>query len=164
LKNLYDKSDVTNYIQKTQTDFDKVQKRLFARMEKVTNHPIYRNDFTCFITSFPRFPYDYEKGYIWISNKRTFDGQVSIFIHELLHFQYFAYFGEKVWDELGPNKHGELKEAMTVILNEEFRDFTSEKEEGYEIHQELRKKLLLIWKKTKNMDLFIEKAIKLMKV
>ncbi len=163
LKKLYSDLEIEKHIQKTQSGFDKKQDQIFERMEKVTNRPIYRKAFTCFITSFPRFPYDYEKGCIWISHKRDLDFQVAIFIHELLHFQYFEYFGEKVWDKLGKEKHGRLKEAMTVILNDEFRDITPLSDDGYEIDKELRKKLLPLWRKSENMDEFIDLAVDLMK-
>jgi hypothetical protein len=163
LQELYSKLEVEKYLNEMQTGFDKVKDKLFERMEKVTNRPIYRNNFTCFSTSFPRFPYDYENGYVWISNKRKLEYQIQIFIHELLHFQYFKYFGEKVWDEIGSEKHAELKEAMTIIIDEEFKDITTVQDEGYEIHKNLRKKLLEVWLATKNMDEFIERSINLMK-
>lgn len=160
LKNLYGNLNINKYIKEIQKGFDLKKEKIFERMEKVTGHPIYRNNFTCFITSFPRFPYNYEKGYIWISNRKPLDFQLQIFIHELLHFQYFAYFGEKIWKELGPKKHSEIKEAMTIILNDEFRDLILTKDEGYEEYKSLSLKLLKIWRKTKNMDKFINEAIK----
>lgn len=51
---------------------------------------------------------------------------------------------------------------MTVILNEEFSDITPEKDDGYVIYQELSKKLLNVWLRTKNMDKFIDEAIDLL--
>lgn len=163
LENIYKNLNIDSYINDIQKGFSKNQSKIFERMHKVTNRPIYRDTFICFLTSFPRFPYNYEKGYIWISNKRPLDFQISVFIHELLHFQYFAYFGEKVWDELGPDMHEGIKEAMTIILNEEFKDITPVSHEGYEIYRDLSKKLLEIWGKTENMDKFIEKTIKELK-
>ena len=163
LDEYYLKVPAIGHIKEIQDGFNKNSEKIFQRMEKVTNRPIYRENFTCFITSFPRFPYNYEEGYVWISNKKPLDSQIAIFIHELLHFQYFAYFGEKIWNELGQEAHAELKEAMTVILNEEFSDITSEKDKGYEIHRELRGRLLNLWRQERNMDNFIEKAVLLLK-
>ncbi len=159
LEDYYKNRKIEGYIQKIQEGFLKRQNKIFEIMEKVSNRPIYRDNFTCFITSFPRFPYNYKKGYIWISAKKDIDYQVLIFIHELLHFQYFEYFGEKIWDKLGKEKHGRLKEAMTVILNDEFGEVTKEKDEGYDIDIGLRKVLLAYWKKSKDMDDFIKKAV-----
>ena len=163
LNKLYKSFDVAKFIEKTQKGFDEVEDVLFERMRFVTNRPICHEKFTCFLTTFPRFPFNYEKGYIWISSKQSINYQISIFIHELLHFQYFAYFGEQVWNELGKEKHALLREAMTIILDDEFSDFTSVKDEGYKKHNELREKLILIWREVKNMDQFMDKSIDLLK-
>jgi len=164
IKKMYVENNLQAKIAELQKYFDKKQDEIFATMEKLTMQKIYCDDFTCFLTTFPRFPYDYDKGYIWLSYRRDFDYQVSIFIHELLHFQYFAYYGERAWDYLGEEKYGYLKEAMTVILNEECGHLTSEKDDGYEIHKELRAQLLDIWKKTKRFDLFFEQALEVTKM
>lgn len=162
LDKLHTELNISEYVKNIQRDFDQNKDALFARMEEVTGHPICRQDFTCFPTTFPRFPYNYDKGYVWISSRQPIGFQLSVFIHELLHFQYFAYFGEKVWDTLEEKGHATLKEAMTVIINDEFKNLTSEEDEGYEIHQELRPQLLTLWRSDKNMDRFIDSAIKLM--
>lgn len=163
LEKLYQDMEIDKYIQEIQSGFDKINDKLFDKMAKITGHPVYRENFTCFITSFPRFAYDYPNGYIWISCKKGLDFQILTVIHEILHFQYFQYFGERVWDEIGKEKHAVLKEAMTVIINEEFQDITSEKETGYDLYKKLGNQLLNIWKNTKNMDQFIDQAILLMK-
>lgn len=163
LTKLHQNADTISYVESIQREINGIADSLFRKMEQVTNRPIYRDNFTCFITTFPRFPYDYDQGFIWISNQKSLDFQISILIHELLHFQYFAYFGEKVWDELGPDKHREIKEAMTVILNSEFSDFTNIKDDGYAIHTDLRNQLMSIWQTNPNMDAFIETTIKSLK-
>ncbi len=163
LGDYYKNRNLEDYTKEIQAGFDSIKDSLFSRMESVTGHPIYRSDFTLFITSFNRFPYNYDQGYVWISDRGDIDKQVGIFIHELLHFQYFAYFGERIWKELGPKLHGEIKEAMTVILNEEFKDITSVRDKGYLIHREMRDNLLKIWQKERNMERFIEQTIKFYK-
>ncbi|MDP3900399.1 MAG: hypothetical protein Q8Q23_04950 [bacterium] len=163
LNSIYSDIDTKKLIKTIQEGFQQKQAELFQIMEQVTKHKIYRDDFTCFLTSFPRFPYNYEKGYIWISYKRPIENLLLTFIHELLHFQYFKYYGERIWGELGQEKHGELKEAMTIIINDEFSHVTNIKDNGYEIHQDLRKKLIKLWRKSCDMDIFIEDAIKILK-
>ncbi|MFH1661698.1 MAG: hypothetical protein ABIA02_01210 [Candidatus Falkowbacteria bacterium] len=163
LKDIYKKRNLKKKAEELQKGFSERQKELFKTMERITMRKIYRNNFICFLTTFPRFPYDYNKGYVWISSKRELDYHFSIFLHELLHFQYFAYYGEKAWDELGQEKYEYLKEAMTVILNEECKHITKTKDEGYEIHKELRDELLKIWLETRKFDLFFNKAIEVTK-
>lgn len=163
LKIVYQKIDIDLFIKNLQEGFDQKSNIIFQRMKELTKHPIYRNDFICFITCFPRFPYDYDKGYVWLSYKKPLDYQLQIFIHELLHFQYFAYYGERIWDILGREKHATLKEAMTVILDDEFKDITPTPDEGYNEDEELRKKLLIIWKQVRDMDLFMNRAIEILR-
>ncbi|NCD00718.1 hypothetical protein EOL94_01350 [bacterium] len=159
LEKYYSDKNVDVYIKKIENYFNSVENEIFSRMKKITNRDICSENFTLFLTSFPRFPYDYNNSYIWISDRKDKYNQLSIFIHELLHFQYFEYFGEKIWDELGRDAHAEIREAMTVILNDEFYDITNIEDEGYEIHRSLRLDLLKIWRSSKNMDVFIDNII-----
>jgi hypothetical protein len=159
IKNIYEENNSKSLVDELQRDFSAIEDRLFNRMEKVTGHPIYRNNFTCFITTFPRFPYNYQKGYVWLSYKRPFNFQLSIFVHELLHFQYFAYYGESIWNDLGEQAHLEIKEAMTVIIDQEFKEFEVEDDDCYPIYSDLRKKFLELWNESNNMDDFIDRII-----
>ncbi len=163
LKNFYDGIDINIYIKKFQIDFDTKKESLFQTMERVTKRSIYRNDFTCYITSFPRYPYKYPEGFVWISYKEKTDNQLLTFIHELLHFQFFAYYGEQVWNVLGAEKHARLKEAMTVIINDEFSNITESKDKGYDMDKDLRVELLSLWRENRDMEKFIEGAIKILK-
>lgn len=163
LRKIYSQNNLEEKVKELQGGFDNIQQKLFETMEKLTANKIYRNDFNCFITTFPRFFYDYKNGYVWISYRRKLDYQLSIFLHELLHFQFFAYYGKKVWDILGPEKYQHLKEAMTIILDDECQDITMVKDEGYEIHNNLRIELLKIWRAIRNFNLFIDQSIDFMK-
>jgi len=145
-----------------QQEFKERENELFVTMEMLTMHKIYRDDFTCFLTTFPRFPYDYKNGFVWISYKRRIDFQISVFIHELLHFQFFAYYAKEAEKVLDSEKFDALKEGMTIILDDEFSHITSVKDEGYDIHEDIRKEFLKIWKNLKDFDLFIGEAIKIL--
>lgn len=150
------------FLEKTQRGLNRVSDKLIERLENITGHPMYRWTFTCYVTTFPRYPYNFERGWIWISHKRSVREQVAILLHELLHFQFFAYYGTRVLRALGKEKQAVLKEAMTVILNDTCRDLTSVRDMGYIQHAAVRRKLLTIWRATHNMDEFIERAIRLM--
>jgi len=145
---------------KLQEGLNAKSREIFSTMEKITARKIYRSDFTCFLTTFPRFPYNYQKGYIWLSCKRGLDYQIQIFMHELLHFQFFEYYGEKAWNCLGREKYQYLKEAMTIILDDEMQHIASVKDKGYELYAKLGRKLLRIWRQTKQFDKFIELSIR----
>lgn len=48
-----------------------------------------------------------------------------------------------------------LKEALTVILNEEFMDLIVWPDKGYEIHKNFREKLLKFWRADNNFNRLI---------
>lgn len=117
-----------------------IKEDVFFRMEKLTNHPIYRKDFTILLSSLNRWEYKYET---WSNRhyiKKT--DTILFFIHELLHFQTIHYYKDSILKRLhDENKFEELKEALTFLLNTEFKDIIEKPDCWYIIHQELRKKL-----------------------
>ena len=163
LENYYKDKNIEIFIKTLQIEFNNKKNKLFEIMERITANKIYRDDFTCFITSFPRFPYDYKEGYIWLSSKRPADYQLSIFIHELLHFQFFAYYDEDIWSLVTPEQFARIKESVTVILNDEFEEITTVQDDGYEIDRNVRSKLLPEWRKHKNFKELLNFAVKRIK-
>jgi hypothetical protein len=110
---------------------------IFKTMEKLTKHPIYRNDFTIFLTSLNRWPYKTNLWQTW--SYIHWKWFVPAFTHELLHFQTIHYYKEYIMSKLHDEKKFEdLKEALTFLLNHEFPGMT---DGWYPQHKELRKKL-----------------------
>jgi len=160
LKKLYKKENISPKKQELQNIFKKHQKEIFTRMEKVTGKKIYRKDFTCFLTTFPRAPYDYHCGYVWIPIIWPRETYVRTFVHELLHFQTYAYWQKKCLKKITKEEFENLKEALTIILNEEFIDLIVWPDKGYKMHKGLREELLKFWKTNKNFDKLIDFGIK----
>jgi len=52
-------------IEKMMKLFNKHKDAIFKKMTILTKHPIYRNDFTIFLTSFNRGPYNVHLGQTW---------------------------------------------------------------------------------------------------
>ncbi|MEK7202725.1 MAG: transglutaminase domain-containing protein, partial [Patescibacteria group bacterium] len=82
---------------------------------------------------------------------------IRAFVHELLHFQTYAYWQKEVLKKLSKEEFENLKEALTVVLNEEFMDL----DKGYLMHRDLRKELLKYWKKNKDFNKLIKYGIKI---
>ncbi len=113
---------------------------IFKTMEILTKHPIYRNDFTIFLTSLNRWPYNISLWQTW--SCLHWNWVRRAFIHELLHFQTIWYYKEFIMSKLHDEKKFEdLKESLTFLLNYEFTNIIENNEEWYPQHQELRKKL-----------------------
>ena len=148
------------YVAHLKLVLNKAGNNFFPIMARITENPIYRNDFTGFITTFPRGPYDTGRGYIWMIYDKTDERQIKAFIHELLHMQFEHYYKEKLLKLINEEQFSFLKESMTIIINKEFLHITSEQDRGYPIHQEFRKYLLNLWEHRQNFPQFISEAVK----
>jgi len=149
----------TAYAEHLETILRQISGRMFALLEKTTEKPICRNEFTGFITTFPRGPYSTKSGYIWFIYGKNDEWQIKACIHELLHMQFEHYYKEKLRKQINEEQFGFLRESMTVILNEEFQGITREIDKGYPIHQEFRKRLLVLWKQRQNFQEFVGNAV-----
>ncbi|MFA5070532.1 MAG: transglutaminase domain-containing protein [Patescibacteria group bacterium] len=159
LRELYRKLKIEQEVPKIQKVFNKDQKKIFSRMAKVTGRPIYRQDFTCFLTTFPRGPYNCQKGYVWLPISMQ---PINVFLHELLHFQTIVYYKPRILKRLPFEQFDALKEALTVILNDKFKDLLTKKDQGYQIHKALRLALKKHWHKIKDFSELIDYGIKIM--
>lgn len=129
-------------------------------IERVMGKLLYRNSFTFYLTTFPRAPYYKEKGYIWIPIKCK--DPMSIFLHELCHFQFIHYWRENPnsgVSELSENQFEYLKESLTMILDKDFLSIIKKPDEGYEIHEKFRKELTNFWQNNKNFDELVKFGI-----
>ena len=61
--------------------------------------------------------------------------------------------------EEGKEKTADLKEALTVLLNLEFRNLWVVEDAGYEVHKELRNFITNKWNEEKDFDILIQKCI-----
>ncbi|MBT4447593.1 MAG: hypothetical protein HOD06_02525 [Candidatus Komeilibacteria bacterium] len=157
-----------NYYIKKQQHFDfiiKQAKQIFKDklddvcqiMEKVTQQPLYRQDFTFYLTTFPRCPYDYASGSIWLCTLWSVEDVLDTFIHELLHFQVMHYYKDNPQvQRMSLAKFEDLKESLTIILNYEFNQYLNNPDMGYAKHRKLREKLAKFWQSNKDFAKLIE--------
>lgn len=119
--------------------------------------PLFRNDFTVYLTTFPRGPYSYNDGYILICI-RWID-PIKNFMHELLHFQFIHYWRmdpDSPVSKLSNEQFEYLKESLTVILDEDLIPLIESPDRGYEIHQNFRKELSEAWTINKDFQKLVE--------
>lgn len=161
LRRLHKKINLEAERRYTQREFNKKQNQLFKIMEEVTGKKICRENFTCFMTTFPRAPYRLNQGYIWLYYKWGRGDYIDSFTHELLHFQTYAYWYEKCLKKLSHNEFENLKEALTVVLNNNFKKLMFKPDHGYYIHQYLRQELMKHWQKNKDFNKLINYGIKI---
>lgn len=139
-----------------------VSDKIFSIMERITEQSMYRNDFTGYITTFPRGPYDTASGHIWMIYGKDDQWQIGAFIHELLHMQFEFYYKNDLLQMINEEQFSFLRESMTVIINKEFLSVSLINDRGYPLHEEFRKLLLQLWEKRESFSFFVYEAVKRM--
>lgn len=86
LKNLYKKEKINQKKKEIKNILSRCQEKIFSRMEKITGKKIYRENFTCFLTTFPRAPYNFSHGYVWLPIIWPKETYIRTFVHECTKF------------------------------------------------------------------------------
>jgi len=126
-------------------------------LEKITGKPLYRNDFCVRLTTFPRGPYNYEKGEFWLPIQWT--NPIANFMHEVLHFQTIHYWRNNPTTTMSRQSDDDfetLKEALTVVLDDSLVPPLEKPDVGYAIHGELRAVLHKHWQATHDFSDLID--------
>jgi len=142
------------------------QEAILARLEKTHQRPFPVERIVVYYTSFPRAPYGYSKGTFWIASP-VFDHSAERFlaaiVHELFHLFFEWYYWEACRERgLADGLIGHLKEAVTVLSNEEFQDIILFRDEGYAVHAALRRDLAALWRNTRDIAAFLPAACALL--
>ena len=156
-KNLIDAC--TNFINR---EYEQKFEKACQKVADLLNKPIYRDDFTIYLTTFPRGPYRYQQGSLWFMIEWI--DPVKNFLHELLHFQFTHYWWKPDTEvgRLNDNDFHYLKESLTVILDEDFYPLIKSPDGGYEIHKEFRQELHKFWKTNKDFDKLVKFGLKIL--
>jgi len=151
-------------LKRVESAWKKIEKAYFIRLEKINKKPIYNNKFICYITTIGRCPYYPKENSFMINIFDNIDNILLTCAHELMHLQFHH---TKYWKqsekEIGYYRTHDLKEALTILLNLEFKDLLKAKDEAYPNHIELRKFISKTWKKEKDFDILINKSLKWIK-
>lgn len=141
----------------------KIEAKYFKRLAKITQRPIFWNNFKCCLTTGMMCPYNTKEKLFMVSMWRPIGANIATICHEIFHLQFLHYYEEYCRKFLSEQQKEDLKEAITFILNTDFNDLLVGYDRGYPNHQELREKLKSIWLKDKNFKRFLDKAIKITK-
>ena len=149
-------------VQKLKTNLDIQKYAIFGCMEKLTKHPILRNDFTIWFTTCKRCPYNWKTWEIWMSDSSRKEwrkrNRTYLFTHELLHMQTHKYYEKEYpMNKLNSQQFNLIKETLTFLLNHEFPWVDMATDKWYPQHQEYIKILedyrLSCWDKRDFEDL-----------
>lgn len=165
LKNKYniEKEQIAGYTNFINKEYNDKFQKACEKVVELLGRQLYRNDFTIFLTTFPRCPYDYVHGYIWAAIDESRVDPIKSFLHELLHFQFICYWGrnaESAVSLLNDNQFNYLKESLTVILDEGFYPIIKAPDKGYDIHREFREELHKDWVRHHDFDKLVDFGLK----
>ena len=149
-------------IKETKKAWKLTDEEFYKRLEKIFKKPFLAKKVKVYVTPLRRCNYNYNKKapFFKISARSTPPNpQIMIAAHEQIHFMFHWHYQEYCEEKLTKEATGHLKEALTFLINEEFKDLIKQEDKGYEEHKELREKLTKEWRKNKDFNKFLEKAI-----
>lgn len=139
------------------------EEQIIKRLEKIHNRKLPVERIYIYYTSFPRSPYGGGKKIFWIQEYRYKKNKKNILLtltHELMHLFFHKYYWNTCKKQgLTNNQTHDIKEAFSVLINEEFKDIKL-KDRGYDSHRKLRNYILKEWKKNKNFEKVLQLTIK----
>ncbi len=134
-------------------------------LEKITKKPIMSSHFDFFVTTFPRMPFFYDRKeiFMYCSTEDYWGMPTDGFLHEGLHFQFMYYWQadkKSPVSKLNQEEFDYLKEALTVVLDEDLKPVITVPDRGYPNQVAFRDELHDFWKKTNDFDKLVNFGLK----
>jgi len=143
--------DIGNYVLDYQNKWDQIADTYNKKSESIFGVSLEKN-ITVYLTINNRCPYNIGESHFFVSVPAY--SMLKTAMHELWHFYTWYKFGAEQAEKLGVQKYNDLKEALTVLLNVEYKDLLTQGvvDAGYSQHAELRSKILEYWEKDRNIN------------
>ena len=163
IEKYYTTSNLDKFRIKSKNKIKKNKTTIIKRLEKIHNKKMPVNLIKIKYTTFNVCPY------IFIGKKPNWFGlyfskevidlnlEINVFIHEMMHLFFHYYFWDKY--KISAEQKHDIKEAFTIIIDEEFKDIISIKDRGYKKHTNLRKYILKEWKKGLSFEKILKNII-----
>ncbi len=160
-KKMHNSYLINETINSFQSAWEKISEEFFERLKKITGNDFPFEKVTAYLTTQSLCPYDHKKGSFIISIWSNLPSMLRISAHELMHLDFHNNDWEDIEKKIGKEKTEKLKEALTVLLNLEFRDlwFVKDKGKSSEEQQILREFIKKEWLKEKNYKSLLEKCV-----
>lgn len=159
MKNVYEKKIIEIYRKFLQKAWKIIEEEYFRRMDKIFKKKSSFKNIIAYITTSGRCPYDPKEPSFMISLFYSLPSSLSTCGHEIMHLYFHKFYWKDIEKKIGEEKTADLKEALTVLLNLEFKDLWFTEDRGYEPHQELRKFIVEKWKEEKDFEKLLEKCV-----
>jgi len=156
---LYESVDLKELAKFLEIQWDRISEEFDERLRLITGKQVIDKKINSFLISFGKCSYNLEERYFFVSFfSNNFDIK-RIIAHELFHFHFHNYYFKSLQDKIGKSLAQDIKEALTVLLNIEFKDLIFVPDKGYEKHKDLREFIINQWKIEKNFDKLIEDCV-----
>ena len=161
-KGIYESELIQVFLEALEKAWIGIEEVFFKKLENITGVK-FEEDLTCYITTAFRCPYNADENSFMVSLFSSIPNSLKNCGHEILHIHFHKNYFEKVEKELGNEKAHILKEALTVLLNEEFKGLWFSYDEGYLKHKELRDFISERWRQDKNFEKLILDGVSFLK-
>ncbi len=161
-------SKLNKFIKIANKDFKDKYVDACKALECITGYPMMSDKFTFCITTFPRIHYFYKECVIFMYDSiEGFWGMpIDGFLHEGLHFQ-FTYFWrcdkESPVSKLNESEFNYLKEALTVVLDDDLKPIITVPDMGYPSQKEYRDQLYREWMENHDFNKLVDYGLVLLK-
>jgi len=163
---IYSRESTKIAIRATEESWKGIEKKYFKKLEKITNEKMRFKEVQAFPTTISRCPYNPNKDnlYYFFNLFKGIEQQLITSAHELMHIHlHNTPWWKEVEGQLGNNKTHDLKEALTELLNIEFKELFIFSDNSYPNHQKLRKYINKKWKEKKDFTILTNSCIKWIK-
>lgn len=159
---------IDKYFNYIKSEFMNKFEEACSKLEEITGKELFLKNYLFYLTTFPRCPYEENKGEIFFYITLSYDwvDVIENFMHETLHFQFIHYWKNNnlsAVSKLSEDDFDFLKESLAVVLDDSLIPLIEKADLGYESHQALRKKLHKYWQKNKNFDDLVQYGLSIMK-
>jgi hypothetical protein len=158
-KDIYDSKLIPIFLKAVNDSWKEINDEFFKRLEKIMKKPIYQESFIGYLTLAGRCPYILKENAFYFNFFSSIINVLQTAGHEIMHLQFHNTYWNQIEKEIGNKKIHDLKEALTVLLNLEFKDLWFVEDKGYEMHKELRNFIANEWKKEKDFNKLIKNCI-----
>lgn len=140
-----------------------INDEFFSRLQKIMKKKIKPEKVEGYLTTVGRCPYNYKDNFFFYPLNSPILNILKTAGHEVMHIHFHHNYWKETEKEIGKDKTGDLKEALTVLLNLEFKDLWFVEDQGYPNHDKLREFISEQWKKKKDFKVLLKESIKWIK-
>jgi hypothetical protein len=158
---IYQSGFIESYLKAVKDSWSKIEKEYFIRLEKITGIKFSKEKINVYVTTIGKCPYNPEESSFMICFFSNIVQTLREIGHEILHLHLHNHFFNEIENKVGLEKAHEIKEALTVLLNIEFKDLWFAEDEGYSSHKEIREFIINKWNEKKDFDSLLNDCVKL---